>query len=115
MVSARCLSSPCHLFRSRNSTGREGGGAMKHETSTALYEYWQSRHRSEPVRASGIQAAELAPLLPSLFLIELDNSDSPKFRFRFCGASIATRYGHDLTDESFLDLWDTADRSMLQR
>jgi hypothetical protein len=88
---------------------------MKHETSTALYDYWLSRHRSEPVRASGIQAAELAPLLPSLFLIELEGSDRPEFRFRFCGASIATRYGHDLTDESFLALWDLADRSMLQR
>jgi len=88
---------------------------MKHETSTALYDYWVSRHRTEPVRASGIQAAELAPILPSLFLIELETSDRPAFRFRFCGASIATRYGHDLTDESFLALWDPADKSMLQR
>jgi hypothetical protein len=88
---------------------------MKHETSTALYEYWLSRHRSEPVRACGIQAAELAPILPSLFLIELEGSDRPEFRFRFCGASIATRYGHDLTDESFLALWDPTDKSMLQR
>ena len=88
---------------------------MKHEISTALYEYWLSRHRDTPVRASGIKPAELAPLLPSLFLVELDASDRPRFRFRFCGASIATRYGRDLTDESFLELWDNPDRSMLQR
>src|ERR1044072_1079350 len=88
---------------------------MKHEVSTALYEDWLSPHRAEPVRASGIQPADLAPLLPSLFLIELESSDRPEFRFRFCGASIATRYGHDLTDESFLALWDSPDRSMLQR
>ena len=88
---------------------------MKNEVSTALYDYWLSRHRDTPVRASGIRPAELAPLLPSLFLIELDTSDRPQFRFRFCGASIATRYGRDLTDESFLELWDNPDRSMLQR
>src|SRR5262245_37961303 len=105
MVSARDLSSPWHLFPSRGSTCWDSGGAMKHEVSTALYGYWLSRHRAEQVRASGIQAAELAPLLPSLFLIELEGSDRPAFRFRFCGASIARRYGHDLTDESFLALW----------
>ncbi len=88
---------------------------MKHEVSSALYDYWLSRHRDTPVRASGIRPGELATLLPSLFLIELDSSDKPQFRVRFCGAAIATRYGRDLTDESFLALWDNPDRSMLQR
>ena len=88
---------------------------MKHEISTALYGYWLARHRDMPVRASLIRPAELAPLLPFLFLIEIDPSDRPQFRFRFCGASIAARYGRDLTDESFLALWDGPDRSMLQR
>jgi hypothetical protein len=88
---------------------------MKHEVSTALYQYWLSRHRDEPVRASGIRPAELASLLPSLFLVELETSEAPKFPFRFCGASIATRYGHDLTGDSFLELWENPDRSMLQR
>ncbi len=88
---------------------------MKHEISTALYDYWLSRHRHTSVRASGIQPAELASLLPSLFLVELDPSDRPQFRFRFCGASIATRYGRDLTGESFLALWNSDDRAMLQR
>ena len=88
---------------------------MKHEISTALYRYWLSRHRATPVRASGIQPAELAPLLPSLFLVELDARDGPQFRVRFCGAAIATRYGRDLTDESFLALWDNPDSLMLGR
>jgi hypothetical protein len=88
---------------------------MKHEVSTALYDYWLLRHRDAPVRASGIRPDDLASLLPSLFLIELDPSDRPQFGFRFCGAAIASRYGRDLTDDSFLDLWDGPDRSMLQR
>ena len=88
---------------------------MKHEISTALYDYWLSRHREAAVRASGISPAELAPLLPSLFLIELDPSEHPVFRFRYCGASIARRYGRDLSDEDFLALWSPSDRMSLQR
>lgn len=88
---------------------------MKHEISTALYDYWLSRHQNAPVRPSGITPAELAPLLPSLFLIELDASEHPVFRFRYCGASIARRYGRDLSDEDFLALWSPSDRMSLQR
>ncbi len=87
---------------------------MKHETSTALYDYWLSCRRDATVRASGIRAAELAPILPSLFLIDLDSSETPEFRFRFCGASIARRYGRDLSDENFLLLWAPDDRRTLK-
>jgi hypothetical protein len=88
---------------------------MKHEISRALYDYWISRYRDAEVRASGIRAVELAPLLPSLFLIELDPAERPLFRFRYCGASIATRYGRDLSDENFLELWDASDQATLRR
>ena len=103
-----------------NSAGRfsapaGGRGKMKHEITTALYDYWLSRHRDAAVRASGIRPNELAPLLPYLFLIELDPSESPRFRFRYCGVAIARRYGRDLSDEDFLALWSPDDRSTLQR
>lgn len=88
---------------------------MKHEISAALYGYWLSCRHDASVRASGIRAAELAPILPSLFLIDIDASDEPDFRFRFCGAAIATRYGRDLSDESFLSLWSPTDRGTLVR
>jgi hypothetical protein len=88
---------------------------MKHEVSTELYEYWLSRHRDAEVRANGIRPIELASLLPSLFLIEIETVGEPLLRFRFCGASLAARYGRDLSDESFLGLWDEADRAMLKR
>jgi hypothetical protein len=88
---------------------------MKHEISTALYDYWLSRHHEAAVRASGIRPGELSALLPSLFLIELDSSERPVFRFRYCGATIARRYGRDLADEDFLALWGPSDRTTLQR
>jgi hypothetical protein len=84
---------------------------MKHQTSLALHAYWQSCHRECGVPPLGIRAAELAPILPSLFLIELDLETG--LRFRFCGATMAIRYGRDLTDESFLDLWNAEDRDTL--
>jgi hypothetical protein len=88
---------------------------MKHETSTALYAYWLGCHREGGVRATAVQADELVSILPSLFLIDIENNDSPRFRFRFCGASIAARYGRDLSDESFLRLWNATDATSLKR
>lgn len=86
---------------------------MKHETSLALYAYWQSCHRAHAVAAGNIRAAELAPILPSLFLLEIGRTKDPLFRF--CGAALASRHGRDLTDESFLPLWNAEDRAMLER
>jgi hypothetical protein len=86
---------------------------MKHKTSAALYDYWLSCHSERAVRAGGIDAAALAPLLPDLFLVDLDPLQET--RFRFCGAAIAMRYGRDLTDENFLALWGPDDRRTLER
>lgn len=86
---------------------------MKHQNSAALYDYWLSCHADRRVRAGGISAAELAPLLPDLFLVDLDPAQDS--RFRFCGAALATRYGRDLSDESFLALWGPDDRRTLER
>lgn len=86
---------------------------MKHETSAALYSFWLSSYHNAQVRAGGIDALELAPLLPDLLLIDLHPSHES--RIRFCGASIATRYGRDLSDESFLALWGPTDRETLER
>ena len=76
---------------------------MKHATSIALHGYWQSCHDASGVPAGGIRAAELAPILPSLFLIDLTAHTGACFRY--CGGAMALRYGRDLTDESFLTFW----------
>lgn len=105
---------------------------MKHATSMALHTYWLSCHRpgavstkdietgeikgckigAGEIRAGEIKAAELAPLLPSLFLLDLDFTAG--LRFRFCGAALARRFGHDLSEEGFLTLWTSADRETLE-
>jgi hypothetical protein len=91
------------------------GGEMKHETSKALYAYWLGCHRGTGVRATAVRAADLAAILPSLFLIDIEKTDNARFRFRFCGASISTRYGRDLSEEDFLMLWNPTDTTTLKR
>lgn len=86
---------------------------MKHQTSIALHEYWRSCHGRTGVPANEIRAVELAPILPSLFLVDLDLSAG--FAFRYCGAAIAMRYGRDLCDESFLALWSAEDAETFRR
>ena len=86
---------------------------MKHATSIALHSYWRNCQDASGVPAGGIRAAELAPILPSLFLIDLTAHTGACFRY--CGAAIALRYGRDLTDESFLALWNADDRDRLER
>lgn len=86
---------------------------MKHQTSAALHAYWQRRRGKAGVLVNQIRAAELAPLLTSLFLVDLDLAAG--LRFRYCGAAVATRYGRDLTDEAFLALWDAQDRTSVER
>jgi hypothetical protein len=84
---------------------------MKHATSLALHGYWQKRQRSDGVRAKVIDAAELAPILNSVFLLATDARGEPAFTF--CGADIAARYGRDLCHEGFLDLWGGTDREVI--
>jgi hypothetical protein len=86
---------------------------MKHATSIALHDYWSSCHDRTPVTAGQIRAAELAPILPSLFLVDPDPSSG--LRFRFCGANMVRRYGRDLSEESFLALWNSDDRQAIER
>ena len=84
---------------------------MKHKTSLALHAYWQSCRTSAGVATTGMDVAELTPLLPYLFLLDLATPLSP--RYCFCGAALAMRYGRDLTDENFFQLWSPDDRQSM--
>lgn len=84
---------------------------MKHPSSLKLHGYWLSCRGAMGVSASAIRAAELAPIVPALFLFDLNGAGAS--RFRFCGEAIARRFGRDLTDEDFLGLWTGEDRALL--
>lgn len=84
---------------------------MKHAASLKLHAYWLSCRGAMGVPASGIRADELTPLMPSLFLFDLDQQAGT--RVRFCGSEIARRFGRDISDENFLALWRSDDRALL--
>jgi hypothetical protein len=109
IAAAKTGSGPFRPLSNREPDQRK----MKHATSIALHSYWQSRHDASGVPAGGIRAAELAAILPSLFLIDVTAPTGACFRY--CGEAIPMRYGRDMTDESFLALWNVDDRETLQR
>ena len=85
---------------------------MKHIVSRQLYAYWNRRRGSQPAPdRSSIEPYDLGPMLVDTFLLDLKGKDGTKFRF--CGSSIAMRYGRDLADEDFLSLWNEDDRKSL--
>jgi hypothetical protein len=85
---------------------------VKHKLSRSLYAYWNRRRgdRTVPER-SDIEPADLGPHLVHTFLIDIGVEGQA--RFRFCGSSLAMRYGRDLADEDFLALWQGGDRAAL--
>ncbi len=87
---------------------------MKHIVSRQLYAYWNRRRGDRPAPdRSAIEPYDLGPMLVDTFLLNLKGGD--KTNFRFCGSSIALRYGRDLANEDFLALWNEDDRSSLSR
>ena len=68
---------------------------MKHETSTALYAYWLAASATPACRrrrSARPSSLRFSPPYSSLIWIS-----PPAFASAICGASIATRYGRDLT------------------
>jgi hypothetical protein len=87
---------------------------MKHPLSRRLYAYWDRRRNGRPAPGrADIAPAELGAQLVHCFLIDL--TVAAPARFRFCGSSLARRYGRDLTDEDYLSLWHGADRRAWSR
>lgn len=81
---------------------------MKHTTSRELFEYWNRRRTVNTVpHRSDIEPFDLGRKLVDTFLIQID--ESGKSKYRFCGSSIANRYGRDLTGEDFLLAWSNDD------
>ncbi len=77
---------------------------MKHAKTRALYDYWNSirEGRLAPFR-SEIEPREIAPLLDSTFILEVQSRDS--VRFRLAGTRLCESFGMELRGMSALALW----------
>ena len=85
---------------------------MKHSVSRQLYAYWNRRRGNRPAPdRTAIEPYDLGPMLVDTFLLDLRSMN--RTNIRFCGSTIAMRYGRDLADEDFLALWSDEDRQSL--
>jgi hypothetical protein len=86
---------------------------MKHKISRELFEYWNRRRKDKKVPdRSDIEPYDFGRKLVETFLLEIDRTGEA--HFRFCGSSLANRYGRDMTGESFLLAWPMEDRTQMQ-
>lgn len=84
---------------------------MKHESSQALYRYWDSLrdHRAAPQR-SAIEPAEISGILRDTFILE---STSAGFPFRLAGTRLCSVFGRELKRQRFVELWHPDDATQL--
>lgn len=94
-------------------TRAELGATMRHKSTQALYNYWNEvrGERRAPLRLE-MEPQRLGDLLLDAFILE--HVDRETFRCRLAGTRISQRFGMDLRDVNFLELWSGNDRAMLQ-
>lgn len=86
---------------------------MQHTSTKRLYEYWDHLRgdRFAPNRFE-IEPAQLADILPDIFILEC--ADLSSYLFRLAGTRICTALGHELRRQNLLDYWNFKDREGLQ-
>ena len=73
---------------------------MQTKAATALYDYW-TRQRGEqalPLRSS-IEPADIAPILPDVFILEHSRLHDP--RFRLAGTRLCAQFARELKGTDF--------------
>ena len=73
---------------------------MQTKAATALYEYWTRRRGERPVPLrSAIEPADIAPILPDIFILEHNRLRHP--RFRLAGTRLCAQFGRELKEADF--------------
>ena len=82
---------------------------MKHAASLELYAYWQEKRGTRPApERSDIEPGAIRGALSDAFILALDRTAGHPVRL--AGTRVCALFGRELKDESFLDLWTTANR-----
>lgn len=82
---------------------------MKHAASRELYAYWNARRgdRPAPERAE-IEPGAIRGALSDAFILAVDATAGHPFRL--AGTRVCALFGHEISGESFLDLWSATSR-----
>ena len=87
---------------------------MQTKAATALYDYWtrQRSDRAMPLR-SEIEPADIAPILPDVFILEGGRLQAP--RFRLAGTRFCAQFGLELKGADFAALFATDQRGRITK
>ena len=86
---------------------------MKHGASRELYAYWQAKRgtRAAPDRTD-IEPGAIRAVLADAFILALDRSAGHPIRL--AGTRMCDLFGREIKGESFLDLWDSTNRPIME-
>ena len=87
---------------------------MQTKAATALYDYWtrQRGERAVPLR-SAIEPADIAAILPDVFILEFGRLHAP--RFRLAGTRFCAQFGRELKGGDFDALFAADQRARIAR
>lgn len=98
--------------RVHQRVGLGNEATMNHDTSKALYAYWNGVRGSRPApRRFEIEPARLAGILPETFILERLGPGS--YRFRLAGTKLCEQFGTEFRGQDFLSAWKEEDRTIL--
>lgn len=103
----------CPAFRAGTEQNRLEM-SMQTKAITALYNYWtrQRGDRRVPLR-SAIEPADIAPILPDVFILEHGRLHDP--RFRLAGTRLCAQFGRELKATAFDTLFAPDQRNRIAR
>jgi hypothetical protein len=86
---------------------------MRHASSRALYDYWNTRRGKHPAPERGdIDPAAIRHILADTFVLHID--PIVQSRFRLAGKRVCALFGREITNEPFLQIWSTESRVAVQ-
>lgn len=89
--------------------------AMKHNTSQALFTYWNEVRNGRPApRRFDIEPGRISHILSDTLILE--RLDFETYRFRLAGTDVCNLFGFELRGEEFFTLWEEeGDRITFER
>jgi hypothetical protein len=86
---------------------------MKHAASRELYAYWEAKRGRRPApERSEIEPGAIRGVLSDAFILALDRKAGHPVRL--AGTRVCALFGRELKQESFLDLWSTLNRPVME-
>ncbi len=86
---------------------------MKHQSSRAVFEYWDKKRgkRRAPARPD-IDPTEIRHALSDTFMLAADFAD--QLRFRLAGTRVCALFGREIKGEEFAALWSEVSRKAVE-